>query len=252
MKKIKLASFGVALGASLAMGGASAAIIEVAGVSWDDASPFHFSTQQSLFENNVSGVGDTLTFFGQIDKINASGAFCTGCAEVTFKGTYKVLSVSPLDANGQQQVIFGDGTLDVYADTNADFDPLDSASATGGTLFAKLVGHTQTVNGQTGDLFALLDRGVVLSDTNDSGSGFGAWDVVGGAAQAELDFNTSSNGSDLDYTTSFQPVPGADDGSLFGTAELRGREGDVPEPSILALLGVGLLGFGVTRRKSAR
>ncbi|MEE9355361.1 MAG: PEP-CTERM sorting domain-containing protein [Methylococcaceae bacterium] len=251
MSKIKLLSAGVALGASLAMGNASATIIEVAGVTWDDASPFHFSTQQSLFENNVSSVGDILTFHGQIDKVNASGGFCSGggCEELTFKGSYKVLEVGDFDGNGQQDVIFGDGILNVYSDTSADFDPLDSSKSIDGTLFAQLMGHTQTVNGRSGDLFATLDSGVVLRDSRDSGSGFGAWDIVGGAAFAELNFNTGSSGADLDYTTSFQPVPGVPDGSLlFGTAELRGRQ--VPEPSILALLGIGLLGFGTTRRKS--
>jgi len=248
MNKIKLLSAGVALGASLAMGNASA--ITVAGVTWDENSPFDFSTQQSLFENNVNAVGEILTFYGEVDKVNALGNFCTGCTELTFVGTYEVLAVGDFDSNNKIDVVFGNGALNVYADdgTGVAFDPLSSASAGDGTLFAQLSGHTQTVLGNTGDLFAELDGGLVLSGTDDAGTGAGLWDIVGGPAQAFLDTNTKTDGADFTYTTSFQPV---NDTLLFGTAELKGNS-QVPEPSVLALLGIGLLGFGSTRRKSVR
>ena len=255
MSKKNLVSIGVALGASLAMSNASA--ITVAGVTWDENSSFDFSTQQSLFENNVNAAGETLTFYGQVDKVNALGDFCTGCSELTFVGTYDVLTVGDFDGNGQIDVVFGNGALNVYADdgTGVAFDPLSSASAGDGVLFAQLSGHTQTVLGNDGDLFAELDGGLVLAGSNDSGSGFGAWDVIGGAAASFLDTNTKVDGADFTYTTSFQPVDpeDPDNTDIFGTAELKGDSvTPMPEPSILGLLGIGLLGFGAARRKSAR
>ncbi|MEE9354951.1 MAG: PEP-CTERM sorting domain-containing protein [Methylococcaceae bacterium] len=255
MKKIKLASIGVALGASLAMGNASA--ITVAGVTWDEDDRFDFSAQQSVFENNVSAPGDTLTFYGIINEVNGLRDFCTGCTELTFVGTYNVVEAGDFDGDGRVNVLFDSGILNVYSDVNSNFNRDDSSTANDGTLFASLSGHTQTLSiggvDKTGDLFAQLDSGLALGDADDAGSGFGAWDIVGGPALSFLDTNTTVDGSDFTYTTSFQPVTAGDPGtSIFGTAELKGDSQVVPEPSILGLLGIGLLGFGVTRRKSIR
>ncbi|MEE9354950.1 MAG: PEP-CTERM sorting domain-containing protein [Methylococcaceae bacterium] len=251
--KIKLLSASVALGASLMMGNASA--ITVAGVTWDENDSFDFSSQQSLFENNVSGPGDTLTFYGIINEINGRRGFCTGCRELTFVGTYNVVEAGDFDGDGRVNVLFDSGILNVYSDVNSNFNRDDSSTANDGTLFASLSGHTQTISiggvDKTGDLFAELDSGLVLGGSNDAGFGAGAWDIIGGAAKLFLDTNTRVDGSDFTYTTSFQPVTPDDSGtSLFGTAELKGDSQAVPEPSILALLGIGLLGFGTTRRKS--
>lgn len=180
--------------------------------------------------------GDVLQGMGEFSFINdkgtntasstggGAGSFCPGC-ELTF-----VFETTVAGDN------FTGGYIDIYVDNTPDFFNPNSAviaEATDGVLWLSL--NIDSIN--------FIPDPVL---------GFGAGhvdallSVVGGLAMDNFDTNEATGGADFEYSSD------AIFDGLFadGTADLVGNS--IPEPTSLALLGLGLLGFGARARRKAQ
>jgi len=238
--------------AALAMS-MSAQAENVGGVVWDPNSIFAFPdltdfiSAGTLFESSTTGIpGDIVTGSGNFSNLNSAtgnvASFCPGC-ELTFTFDMELVSLIGVPAaNGLGGIdgtfTFKDLDIRIFVDHTPNYDGSD-ASAADGDLWLFL------------ESFGLVTgTGENLGSGSDKGTGGSLLDVSGGLAAANFDTNTRIGGADMVFSSSFQPVAGAP-GVLSGTFELTGNSIAIPEPSTIALLGLGLLGFAGARRRKA-
>ncbi|HPT48915.1 MAG TPA: PEP-CTERM sorting domain-containing protein [Accumulibacter sp.] len=259
MKTKILASAICGLG-MLASGAASAVV--VGGVDFGSFGT-HLETT-TLAETTVTGNGQKIMGYGVVNTVNGNINYAGGDKLFFFFKDYTTTNFSGSHTD------FTGGTVLVYKLAN--FNLLNQSSATnltliqGGTLWATLDGHgmfgsanTLTANGNlTGNTLSFSGNG--LLDVNTS-AGTGLADVQqflnantvgdGDGGFADIVLTTSANNFVLnpndDQSRCFNGTAVEGDWCLAGSADLRGKT--VPEPSVLALLGIGLLGMASSGRK---
>ena len=248
MKKTLL-SLGTAALLGLASASASAALTNVGGVVWDpDAvnafpSAIDFTGKGSVFENSVNpDLGVThVTGWGAISNFNSQAiggnqtSFCPGC-ELTYTFDMDLVSITPTSGSSAN-FEFGNLVVSVYRDYANDFANT-FATAGNGALWLELTLHPSTF---------LNGTGTDIGTGSDKGTGVADLDATGGLAMTNFDTNTRIGGSDVTFTSDFQPDGNLPAKNLTGNITLRGNT--IPEPGSLALLGLGLAGLSFAQRR---
>jgi hypothetical protein len=252
---------------------AQAGNINVGGVVWDVDSLFDAEIKTDILEAAITDVGDMLEGIGQVSKLNGLNTFCPTC-ELTFEfGGFELVSAIFNPISGESDLAFTDGWVNFYVqDTGAaDFTAydlgLDKTTANDGDLWLSLIAHENTASVISAVLGSLFGSAEFFGTGADDGEGSGLMDVITddmialdgsllkGLANDNFDTNSKADNiggfADFNFSSSFQPLgfTTPDGYSLTGTAELKGES--IPEPSTIALLGLGLLGFAGARKRKA-
>lgn len=262
---------------------AQAAPINVAGITWDPEVGADFDAGSNIFEGalNPGPDGDFFTAddvntevagYGQISDINGSNDFCTAgtnTCELTFQfGGYELETAVLNTNNGSTDFTFSGGWINFYVDTTPNFDAsipssLHESQATDGVLWLSMLGHA-TLNSFNGLYSTLAGNASVFGTGADVGTGGGLLSVItdildGPIGAANNNFDTDGKDdndgglADMSFSSTFAPALFSNitsDGMVLeGDADFSGNS--IPEPSSIALLGLGLLGFVGARKRKA-
>ncbi len=233
----------------------------------------------TLAQTFINGNGQNATAYGFITTVNGDNSYCADGSGNC--GLYYVAQFNNSQNFSSSYVEFTSSTVSVFFSNSAPINLLVNNSPTnlaailginGGNPWVTLTGHNNL--GGIADPSAVLNGAGLLTGSTLSGAGFGLFDVTGPGDASVINFlnangilDSAGNPTDIALTSSFNnfvlnPIDllngfanGCANGTAAagawcyqGTANLRGST-EIPEPGMLALVGIGLLGFGAASRR---
>ncbi len=263
--KLKMIPAAVAFGCAMVAGSASA--IVVGGVDFGAQGLTDHLETTTVAETYINGDGQALTGYGQINTVNGEINYTTTPGKRLYFVFHDYISQNFTGTD----VEFYNGAIEVYMGDTFNLNNQDSltnlALIQAMTPWARFTGHgnlgggaaansTLRANGNlTGQGLSFTGSGLLDVDTT---SGFGFADVA-----AYLDANKEEDAAggfaDITLTTSGSDsvLPHdacnyeAGDWCIQGSADMRGKT-VIPEPSAVALFGIGLIGAGFIGRRKAK
>lgn len=248
------------------------------GVLGGDPTKTHIETA-TLAQTFINGNGQNASVYGYITTVNGDNTYCADGSGNC--GLFYTATFSGSQNFSSSYVEFTSATVSVFYSNVSPINLLNQDSPTniatiqafnGGNPWVTLTGHGNL--GGIADPLAVVNGGGILTGASLSGTGFGLFDVTGPGDASVISFlnangvlDAAGGATDIVLTSSFNNTilnifdqangfaNGCQDGTAVagawcfqGTSNIRG-DTQIPEPGILGLVGIGLLGLGAAARR---